>query len=112
MCLIDYFKNSIRHNLSLHNRFIRVQNESSGKSSWWMINPDISKYTLNTSMTSLTPPQQSITGESTSSSSTAGYLMGDSSGETNENSFQLYHYNQQQNFNIIIQLKFIIKIND
>ncbi|QQP51158.1 Forkhead box protein Olike, partial [Caligus rogercresseyi] len=32
--------NSIRHNLSLHNRFIRVQNEGTGKSSWWMINPD------------------------------------------------------------------------
>ncbi|XP_067402667.1 forkhead box protein O3 isoform X2 [Emydura macquarii macquarii] len=33
-------KNSIRHNLSLHSRFIRVQNEGTGKSSWWMINPD------------------------------------------------------------------------
>ncbi|GBM48712.1 Forkhead box protein O [Araneus ventricosus] len=32
--------NSIRHNLSLHNRFMRVQNEGTGKSSWWMINPD------------------------------------------------------------------------
>ncbi|XP_025927757.1 forkhead box protein O3 isoform X3 [Apteryx rowi] len=32
--------NSIRHNLSLHSRFIRVQNEGTGKSSWWMINPD------------------------------------------------------------------------
>ncbi|CAF0822650.1 unnamed protein product [Brachionus calyciflorus] len=41
------WKNSIRHNLSLHNRFIRVQNESSGKSSWWMINPDVSKYAIN-----------------------------------------------------------------
>ena len=43
------WKNSIRHNLSLHNRFIRVQNESSGKSSWWMINPDVSKYAINSS---------------------------------------------------------------
>ncbi|KAE8602746.1 hypothetical protein XENTR_v10014107 [Xenopus tropicalis] len=34
------WKNSIRHNLSLHSRFIRVQNEGSGKSSWWMINPE------------------------------------------------------------------------
>ncbi|VDM98473.1 unnamed protein product [Thelazia callipaeda] len=52
MCNIPYFgarstpqlssawKNSIRHNLSLHNRFMRVQNEGAGKSSWWMINPD------------------------------------------------------------------------
>ncbi|XP_057184691.1 forkhead box protein O3-like, partial [Triplophysa rosa] len=35
-----YFQNSIRHNLSLHSRFIRVQNEGTGKSSWWMINPE------------------------------------------------------------------------
>uniref|UniRef100_UPI00398F5781 forkhead box protein O3-like isoform X2 n=1 Tax=Pristiophorus japonicus TaxID=55135 RepID=UPI00398F5781 len=34
------WKNSIRHNLSLHSRFIRVQNEGTGKSSWWMLNPD------------------------------------------------------------------------
>ncbi|CAF4381307.1 unnamed protein product, partial [Rotaria sp. Silwood2] len=34
------WKNSIRHNLSLHNRFKRVQSEGTGKSSWWMINPD------------------------------------------------------------------------
>lgn len=33
-------QNSIRHNLSLHNRFMRVQNEGTGKSSWWMLNPD------------------------------------------------------------------------
>lgn len=33
-------QNSIRHNLSLHNRFVRVQNEGTGKSSWWMLNPD------------------------------------------------------------------------
>ncbi|KFO28657.1 Forkhead box protein O3 [Fukomys damarensis] len=32
--------NSIRHNLSLHSRFMRVQNEGTGKSSWWIINPD------------------------------------------------------------------------
>uniref|UniRef100_A0A672FHK6 Forkhead box O6 a n=1 Tax=Salarias fasciatus TaxID=181472 RepID=A0A672FHK6_SALFA len=45
---VPYFKdkgdsnssNSIRHNLSLHTRFIRVQNEGTGKSSWWMLNPD------------------------------------------------------------------------
>ncbi|KRT81762.1 hypothetical protein AMK59_5343 [Oryctes borbonicus] len=37
---IQYQNNSIRHNLSLHNRFMRVQNEGTGKSSWWMINPD------------------------------------------------------------------------
>lgn len=35
-----YLQNSIRHNLSLHNRFMRVQNEGTGKSSWWMLNPD------------------------------------------------------------------------
>ncbi|KAL0972648.1 hypothetical protein UPYG_G00192360 [Umbra pygmaea] len=34
------WKNSIRHNLSLHSRFMRVQNEGTGKSSWWMLNPD------------------------------------------------------------------------
>ncbi|XP_066583065.1 forkhead box protein O isoform X2 [Prorops nasuta] len=34
------WKNSIRHNLSLHSRFMRVQNEGTGKSSWWMINRD------------------------------------------------------------------------
>lgn len=33
-------QNSIRHNLSLHNRFMRIQNEGTGKSSWWVINPD------------------------------------------------------------------------
>ncbi|XP_078789745.1 forkhead box protein O6 isoform X2 [Oryzias latipes] len=38
--LCDRIKNSIRHNLSLHTRFIRVQNEGTGKSSWWMLNPD------------------------------------------------------------------------
>lgn len=35
-----YTQNSIRHNLSLHNRFKRIQNEGTGKSSWWVINPD------------------------------------------------------------------------
>ncbi len=35
-----FFKNSIRHNLSLHNRFKRIQSEGTGKSSWWIINPD------------------------------------------------------------------------
>uniref|UniRef100_A0A8C5E953 Forkhead box protein O3-like n=1 Tax=Gouania willdenowi TaxID=441366 RepID=A0A8C5E953_GOUWI len=34
------WKNSIRHNLSLHSRFVKVQNEGTGKSSWWMINPE------------------------------------------------------------------------
>ncbi len=33
-------QNSIRHNLSLHSKFVRVQNEGTGKSSWWMLNPD------------------------------------------------------------------------
>ena len=37
------FQNSIRHNLSLHSKFMRVQNEGTGKSSWWMVNPDSSK---------------------------------------------------------------------
>ncbi|KAJ8683731.1 hypothetical protein QAD02_019523 [Eretmocerus hayati] len=37
------WKNSIRHNLSLHNRFFRVANDSAGKSSYWMVNPDISQ---------------------------------------------------------------------
>lgn len=42
ICLLFLYKfqNSIRHNLSLHNKFIRVQNEGTGKSSWWMLNPD------------------------------------------------------------------------
>ena len=26
--------------MSLHSRFVRVQNEGTGKSSWWMLNPD------------------------------------------------------------------------
>ncbi|XP_012557861.2 forkhead box protein O1 isoform X1 [Hydra vulgaris] len=34
------WKNSIRHNLSLHSRFMRVQNDTNGKSSYWVINPD------------------------------------------------------------------------
>ena len=33
-------QNSIRHNLSLHSRFLRMQNEGTGKSSWWILNPD------------------------------------------------------------------------
>ncbi|OQV21031.1 putative Forkhead box protein O [Hypsibius exemplaris] len=33
------WKNSVRHNLSLHNRFMRIQNETgTGKSSWWIVN--------------------------------------------------------------------------
>lgn len=35
-----FLQNSIRHNLSLHSRFMRIQNEGAGKSSWWVINPD------------------------------------------------------------------------
>jgi hypothetical protein len=35
------FQNSIRHNLSLHSRFMRVQNEGTGKSSWWMLNNEV-----------------------------------------------------------------------
>uniref|UniRef100_A0A8D0L123 Forkhead box O4 n=1 Tax=Sphenodon punctatus TaxID=8508 RepID=A0A8D0L123_SPHPU len=33
-------QNSIRHNLSLHSKFIKVHNEATGKSSWWMLNPE------------------------------------------------------------------------
>ena len=33
-------QNSIRHNLSLHQRFQKVQNEGAGKSSWWTLNPE------------------------------------------------------------------------
>ncbi|KAG1932901.1 forkhead box protein O3 [Pimephales promelas] len=39
-CFASLPQNSIRHNLSLHSRFIRVQNEGTGKSSWWMLNPE------------------------------------------------------------------------
>lgn len=39
-CFGFILQNSIRHNLSLHSKFVRVQNEGSGKSSWWTINPD------------------------------------------------------------------------
>jgi len=38
------WKNSIRHNLSLHMKFVKVQNEGSGKSSWWTLAaPETSK---------------------------------------------------------------------
>ena len=37
---VTLLQNSIRHNLSLHSKFVRVQNEGNGKSSWWMLNPD------------------------------------------------------------------------
>lgn len=39
--IICWFQNSIRHNLSLHSRFVRVINETTGKSSWWMVNHDM-----------------------------------------------------------------------
>lgn len=32
------WKNSVRHNLSLHNKFVKVTNERMGKSSWWTVN--------------------------------------------------------------------------
>eukprot|EP00092_Neocalanus_flemingeri_P011607 GFUD01012508.1.p1 GENE.GFUD01012508.1~~GFUD01012508.1.p1 ORF type:complete len:620 (+),score=154.60 GFUD01012508.1:86-1945(+) len=34
------WKNSIRHNLSLHQKFLKIPNESAGKSSWWSLNPE------------------------------------------------------------------------
>ncbi|KAK1883063.1 Forkhead box protein O1-B [Dissostichus eleginoides] len=37
---VQHARNSIRHNLSLHSRFVRIQNEGTGKSSWWMLNPE------------------------------------------------------------------------
>uniref|UniRef100_A0A8C6RFV8 Fork-head domain-containing protein n=1 Tax=Nannospalax galili TaxID=1026970 RepID=A0A8C6RFV8_NANGA len=52
VCTVPYFKdkgdsnssagwkNSIRHNLSLHSKFVKVHNEATGKSSWWMLNPE------------------------------------------------------------------------
>ena len=33
-----HFQNSIRHNLSLHQKFVKVPNEGAGKSSWWTLN--------------------------------------------------------------------------
>ncbi|XP_017770865.1 PREDICTED: forkhead box protein O-like [Nicrophorus vespilloides] len=36
------WKNSVRHNLSLHNRFMKMQNEVQAKPSWWIINPSAS----------------------------------------------------------------------
>ena len=32
------FQNSIRHNLSLHQKFVKIPNEGAGKSSWWSLN--------------------------------------------------------------------------
>lgn len=40
MLYIFFLQNSIRHNLSLHSKFKRIQNEGTGKSSWWVINHD------------------------------------------------------------------------
>merc|ERR1711892_352912 len=34
------WKNSIRHNLSLHQKFLKMPNEGAGKSSWWTLNPE------------------------------------------------------------------------
>ncbi|XP_055928471.1 uncharacterized protein LOC129959628 [Argiope bruennichi] len=31
------WKNSIRHNLSLHKKFMRIRNDGTGKSSWWTV---------------------------------------------------------------------------
>ncbi|KAE9548986.1 hypothetical protein FO519_007798, partial [Halicephalobus sp. NKZ332] len=31
--------NAVRHNLSLHSRFVRMKNEGAGKSSWWVVDP-------------------------------------------------------------------------
>ncbi len=55
---IVFLKNSIRHNLSLHNRFKRVQSEGTGKSSWWMINPDDKSTTGNDASSSSTGIKQ------------------------------------------------------
>ena len=43
--MTNILQNSIRHNLSLHSKFVRVQNEGTGKSSWWMLNQDTSNAT-------------------------------------------------------------------
>ena len=37
------WKNSIRHNLSLHKKFSRIQNTEISKSSWWIINSSVAK---------------------------------------------------------------------
>ncbi|GIY25761.1 fork-head domain-containing protein [Caerostris darwini] len=36
--LLTSILNSIRHNLSLHKKFLRIRNDSVGKSSWWTVN--------------------------------------------------------------------------
>ncbi|CAF0752443.1 unnamed protein product [Rotaria sordida] len=62
------WKNSIRHNLSLHNRFKRVQSEGTGKSSWWMINPDDKSTNGNSaSSTGIKQPRRRL-GQGTKSS--------------------------------------------
>ncbi|ESO06142.1 hypothetical protein HELRODRAFT_64772, partial [Helobdella robusta] len=40
------WKNSVRHNLSLHDQFSRIQNEGTGKSSWWVVNKSMLKSRL------------------------------------------------------------------
>merc|ERR1711936_392409 len=37
------WKNSIRHILSLHQKFVKVPNEGAGKSSWWTLNLETSQ---------------------------------------------------------------------
>ncbi|CAG9813195.1 unnamed protein product [Phaedon cochleariae] len=34
------WKNSVRHNLSLHNKFVRIQGAENIKGSWWTVDPD------------------------------------------------------------------------
>ncbi|KAG5898678.1 hypothetical protein JTB14_030628 [Gonioctena quinquepunctata] len=36
----DSWKNSVRHNLSLHSQFVRIPNGETGKGSWWALDPE------------------------------------------------------------------------